>query len=84
MNFFVRSSRYPRIKVNDLQVENHCFTVMNCIRDCCDCSQFDRDLVEQRVECRIKEAVSNCGKFLQQKFNNMCLIKLSHKQQNET
>ena len=34
------------------------------IRDCCDCSQFDRVLVEQCVNCRIKEAASHYGKSM--------------------
>jgi len=54
-----------------------CFAVVYCIRDCCDCDQFDRDLVDQWLECRIKEAVSHCGKIILQsskKFNNMYYI----------
>jgi len=39
---------------------------MYCIRDlgdCCDCSQFVRDLAEQLVEYRVKKEVAHAGKF---------------------
>ena len=39
--------------------------------DCCDSNQFDRDLVEQCVQCRVKEVAVH-GENFSNNIQNMC------------